>query len=74
MQVKALREALRTHRLANRMAYDDLTEDIASVMGERYRLSVRTIRQFIEGSVQPLETTAYTVQQYLDKVRSTTAA
>ncbi|HXI11338.1 MAG TPA: hypothetical protein VNM92_01665 [Thermoanaerobaculia bacterium] len=65
MQTDALRTALKQHRLSRGMSYDDLTEDIASALGSDRKLSIWTVRAFIDGSSTPHETTAYAIEQYL---------
>lgn len=65
MQVEALREALRRHRLSRNMSYEELAADIGRALGPDRKLSLRTVYSFIEGDTDPYETTAYTIAQYL---------
>jgi hypothetical protein len=69
MQVDALRDELRRHRLERNLSYEDLAADIAKTLGEDRRLSLRTVYSFItEDDTRPYETTVYTVQCYLERV------
>jgi len=63
--VDALRAALRQHRLSKGMSYEQLAADLAEVLGVERKLSLYTLRTFIEGFTQPIETTRYTIAEYL---------
>lgn len=64
--VAAMREALRTHRLERGLSYDKLSREIG--------ITHVAVMNFIKGQTEPLETTIYRVNQYLQRAGVRVAA
>lgn len=63
---EALRQALKEYRLSRGMSYEDLASDMRQVVGQNHKLSLFTLRRFIEGETEyPHVLTCYAIEQYL---------
>ena len=66
-ELEARRE-LKSLRLSKGWSYDELTADINRRLGGD-RISMPTVRRFIQKSVTPHDTTKHNIVVYLEKVR-----
>lgn len=65
--LQALRRRLARHRLENRMTFQELADAIGGV-------SPQTVMRFVDGSIEPRETTVFAVSEYLKAQGAVTAA
>lgn len=65
-EMKARRE-LKNLRLARGWSYDELTVDINKRLGGE-RVSMPTVRRFIQNATTPHDTTVHDICAYLEKV------
>ena len=63
------RRELKTLRLTRGWSYDDLTEDINRRLGGD-RVSMPTVRRFIQNQTTPHDTTTHDICKYLEKVQA----
>ena len=61
-RINRLRKRLREHRLRHNLSYEALAEAIGAD-----RVSLATVRRFIESETDPHETTVYAIESYLQR-------